>query len=243
VVAGASIPFHDDPTNALPDVRRNRIRWDVIPALRREGLDPSLLWENFHDQTDDMDVTRPPASHVMIDRRMFQGASRSAVKRALDVGLASLGLSPAPRTMTTAVARGFSLEGQDPAAPGRFQFYTKDVLLWAGSTTPLWMIPARSALYEKPVALPEDDGGAVRVSYAGRHKTVVLEPGETMQCFSPGLRARMKDGTHKKLKDLLQESHLPPPVRLNLPLIVGADGFVKIILFSFWEDLRDRHCH
>ena len=43
--------YFEDESNDSSDYLRNRIRQNVIPLLKEEGLNPNKIYENFHSKT------------------------------------------------------------------------------------------------------------------------------------------------------------------------------------------------
>ncbi len=230
-VSVARIPYVHDASNESDGMLRNRLRHSVLPVLYEEGLKPVRLWANLHD------VERPgkeyhPADFLSLDRRLFVGAGRMAVKAAFDLAFRALGLSPCAASLVDVVENAMERQGRE----FRIRYETSDVMIWSASKGPIWILPRRSSVFRQ-FSMTTTSLGA-EISYAGHTRHYELSPGDLVGVWQPGLRIHLSGGT-RKVKDLFQEAALPPPVRRNLPLLTRG-GQVMRICFSFWEDLHDR---
>ena len=195
------------------------------------------------------------------------------LKSFFDNCLRRLGLAPCSAAFLYEIRK--QLERQAYTAHFRLCYNCRQFYLWANHTGPLWLISHRAHLWRPPrlQALREllavsagknenvssdnnrNTNSLWQIEYNDQKRHICLKAGESIITFRPGLRVPLinkkqgarRQGT-KKLKKVLQEAGLPPPVRANLPLIWHApNNYVRRILFSFWQDAsscsrqNDRH--
>ncbi len=217
----AQIEWREDKTNASRQYLRNRIRQDITPKLREEGLNPARLWELAHDREIPGDgSTAKTAHHIRLDRSLLRSARMPDIKSLLDLSLKAMGLHPASREMCLAVFR---------ARSGRLRFRSREAQIWAAEDGPVHLFRNDSPLFRPAQVVSGGDEIAVR--YADREQTF-RGPDLRMATFRPGMRVRIRDG-EKKLKKVFQEQGVPLPVRAYLPLLVDPAGLVVRVCLSF----------
>ena len=235
VAAAHEIRYREDASNSDTNFRRNRLRAQLVPVLKREGLDVGAFWRRFHGESaaEAIALAGVPPTHVSLDRRLlFPGTGRQ-VKRALDVALGSLGLSPASESLAAALLAAFHTR-----ADFRFRWNSAHLLAWANRSGPLWLFAGDGLL--KPPQFSQEPGRAV-IRYGGRTTAYALSAGEAASAWKPGLKVSLPGGGRKELKKVFQELGLPVPLRRLLPLIINErEGLVSRVCLSFWENTPDR---
>ena len=242
------IPFLEDPTNASSEFLRNRLRRQVTPMLRAEGLDPLKLWRNFHE---DPRVALPRSSpitrsaeYLSMDRRLLPDlrTGLAELKQLLDGAFRRLELAPADRKLLEELAEQMA---RGPAF--RLSYVGRDFRIWSDQRGPVWIFRRDAAIFRPPlvrkIAASAAGDPAIDVTYNRRTRRYRLQPGQRVGTFRAGLRAQLGDGSHVPVRKLLREAGVPEPVREFLPLIVtGAPGEESpvVLCLSFWEVLRDR---
>lgn len=175
LAADHSIPYSEDLSNYSQKFLRNRIRSHITPLLRKEGLDPALLWKNFHpasssfltpSSTSCLDRRAMPyrdypyRDHsedcLSIDRRLWRD-SRNC-KQLLDLALRSLELPPASRRCVEECQR------QIERSPDfRLRFESSLFTLWSDQRGPVWIFRQDAALWQPfhyrllPESLPREE--------------------------------------------------------------------------------------
>lgn len=222
-----NVAYREDTTNKDPEFKRNRIRSQIVPLLKQEGVDPVRLWRNFHDALPAPSLE--PPEMLRIDRSMFTGSAR-VLKTALDAACMRLGLGPVPETVIGELLR------QAARRPFRIRFESSELRLWADERCEVFAFPSGS-IYLKPPLIENPAPGEWRI-LRGQCQSVVLLPEWTVRLPEAGMR--MPSGTgRKKLKKLFQELSVPSMVRRFLPVAVDDSGLVRTVFFSFWEG-KDR---
>jgi tRNA(Ile)-lysidine synthase len=243
LVGQYAISYTDDPTNAEDRFLRNRLRQGPVAGLLAEGLDPVKMWRNFHPEPRDFrPVLRPGRpDYLAIDRRLVPDLARglSEIKQLLDLALRRLELSPADRHLLEALRTRWL------AAPNfQFTYETADYRIWSDRRGPLWIFrrdaPALSA--PRATRLAAEPGTVQwQVRFNGQARRYAASAEEEIVALSPGLRARLADGSRVPVKKILREAGVPEPVRRHLPLLWNRRwNLVTCICLGFWENLRDR---
>jgi len=231
------IPFREDESNVSDSFLRNRIRKNVLPILKKEGLDPSHLWKNFHDGFDELwkpFEKKSELDRMLLDRNFFNASSPGIIKNVLDTALKRMSLSP--------VSLGVlhELSGQLIQKPFRLHLITGRYIIWSAETGWVWIFRKDSTLL-KPFRLTnEQDSNACVIHYGGLEKTYLISETDFVTNRKDGMRMDIKKGS-KKIKKILQESHIPLEIRDFIPLIVNKNtGRVGRICLSFIEGFKDR---
>ncbi len=244
IVKECQIPFCEDSSNQSTAFLRNRIRKRILPLLQQEGLQPVKLWHNFHPLVRKQDsptwkrqMRRP--DYLKLDRLLFASSQRQ--KRLWDICLEGLGAAPAQRAFLDEIAKQMT-QGPD----FRLHYNCSSFFLWSNRRGPIWLIAPHADLWQpyRIVSSSIAYGNKKRLEILYNHKKRIylLEKGQEIQSFAPGMKAQLKDKGRKKLAKIFQEVGLPPPIRRNLPLVVQGDElYVQRICLSFWDTMQDRY--
>jgi tRNA(Ile)-lysidine synthase len=223
-----NIAYREDSTNSDPSYKRNRIRAQIVPLLKEEGLDPVRLWRNFHEILPSRTAADVPAV-LRLDRQMFLGSAR-ALKTALDAACMRMRLAPPGESVVAELLR------QSSRRSFRIRFESNEMRLWADERSDVCLFRADSEFFKRPAV--EKAGAEWTIVHGSRRVTCRLQEGWKIILPEPGLRLPHESG-RKKLAKLFQEQSIPSFVRPFLPVAVDTEGLVRIVFFSFWQG-RDR---
>ena len=236
LAASEGVVFREDPSNSDVELRRNRLRAQIVPLLVREGLDPGAFWQRFHGETASDARARAGSgpTHVALDRKLLFPLTARQIKRALDLALGSLELSPASGSLVRDL-----LSACRAREDFRFQWHSSHLRVWAKRSGPLWLFSEREGLL-RPAHFAEGSG-SVSIRWGGKVAEYALGPGEAAGTWRPGLRVLLPSGGRKDLKKVFQELGVPVPIRSQVPLIWNEEfGLVTCVCLSFWETGADR---
>ena len=244
------IPFHEDPSNQSSEFIRNRLRRKIIPLLQQEGLDSVKIWQNFHQNWEvTFQLPRPNdlADYLCLDRRLF--GLGLPIKAFFDSCFKRLGLEPANRYFLSEIRTQLQRGPQF-----RLYYKCKQFHIWSNTKGPLWLFSTKSRVFQSfHVRFVCKEAGHTlwEVCYNHARHIVKLAAQERITSFKEGMRvplapankgeSKAKIFKTKKLKKIFQEAALPPPVRQNLPIVWNIElKLVTKVLFSFWEEKKDR---
>ena len=201
--------------------------------------------------------------YLALDRKLF--GPGLDLKAFFDNCLQRLGLAPCSAAFVHEIRKQIERQLSATHFHGRFRlcYHCRQFYLWANHTGPLWLINRRAHLWRPPrlqqLRGPSSRGAKIhsndnntdvdslwQIEYNEKKRQIYLATGESIITFRPGLCVPLINKKQtppsqytKKLKKVLQEAGLPPPVRANLPLVWHApSNYVRRILFSFWEGAR-----
>ncbi len=237
------IPFREDPSNQSDQFLRNRLRNNLIPQLKTEGLDPVKLWQNFHEQSQSpVPILQKinslkQAEYLSLERRFFSGSLY--LKPLFDVCFACLGLPPATRTFLSEISK--QVQNRENF---KISYQSKQIYLWSDERGPVWIFHKSKAAVFRRFCYQQLEAGTYQIQYNHIKRTIVVHENESLTHFQNGMKISLgqktKQGT-KKVKKIFQEAGIPPPIRENLPLLYNKQSQkVSQILFSFWENKSDR---
>ncbi|MGV8959327.1 MAG: tRNA lysidine(34) synthetase TilS [Stenotrophomonas sp.] len=221
----------EDPSNARDDYDRNFLRLQVMPLLAQRwphvarsfarsaalaGESAALLAEQ---DTHDLQHARSSDDSLSVAALNALPAPRRA--RVLRRWIAQLGFPPLPANGVRAIDQ--QLLGTRGDLQPRFAWQGVYVTCWRAQLHAIRPAPAWpqewQALWDGIAALPLPDGGHLYLRGAAAFATPVSVRGR-----KGGERLQLPGRTHShSLKQLLQESELPPWRRAQLPLLY-ADG-------------------
>ncbi|MCE9599750.1 MAG: tRNA lysidine(34) synthetase TilS [Spirochaetia bacterium] len=219
------LPFRNDSSNSSREHLRNRVRQDLLPALRREGLSSTRLWENFHD-AEAFIPAHAPVFHIELDRGLLHGSSLQQIKSILDVAMDRMHLPPASRSLVQ------SIQEKSRSPRFRLRLETGTLKIWSDQRGPVHFFKSDSPWF-KPMGL-YGEGPEITVSYAEQTLSIRLGAGESLVCFSAGLKYRTA-GQTRKIKKLFQELGVPSVIRPFVPIVVDSDNFAVRVCLSFFE--------
>jgi tRNA(Ile)-lysidine synthase len=231
----------EDPSNDDIALDRNFLRHRVLPLLRERwphadaafarsaalNADASGLLA-AHDEALLTSVRGESSSALSVPAlRMLPAAQRARVLRRW---VAALGLPPLPAKGVARIeadlldtGSGGPVDGRTP----RFAWRNVEIRRWRDALhaidTGRELPPAWSCLWDgrEPLALP--NGGSLVLagaeSFAAPLEAHARRGGERI--LLPG-----RDGHHRTLKHLLQDSGIPPWERAGMPLLSTADGIL-----------------
>lgn len=227
-----NVAYREDVTNRDPQFKRNRIRAQIVPMLKQEGMDPVRLWRNFHETLASPMLAAPQL--LRLDRAMFTGSAR-VLKTALDAACIRLGLGPQPETVIGELLR------QSARSPFRIRFESSELLLWSDERSDVFLFPSGSLPLLDP-SIENPAAGEWLIRRGEVQVTCRLERGWKVVLPEPGMRLPLGAG-RKKLKKHFQEQSVPSPVRRHIPVALDGEGLVRRIFFSFWdgEDRQFEH--
>jgi len=234
----------DDPSNADTRLARNQLRHEILPRLLQHwphAVDSILHSATLSRAAADalrtqwlvaFEVLRDPANGSL-DARGWLALAPALREPLLDHWLRARGL-PAP----TAAQRR-QIERQCGARAGQLP-----CIRWAGAELHvwkhrLWALPPEHVAdanwqvswYGEPLTLP--DGGELALTVAGARLAAPLH----VRLRRGGERIKPDGDAHtRELRDLFQQSHLPPWQRNACPLLYAGDDLVAVA--DRWIDAR-----
>jgi tRNA(Ile)-lysidine synthase len=231
------IPYREDESNISELFLRNRIRKNILPLLKQEGLNPSHLWKNFHDGFDELWKAFEKnyvLDRILLDRNFFNESSPVIIKNILDTALKRLSLPPVTLGILHEITEQLFLK------PFRLHLLTGKYILWSAESGPVWIFRKDSALLKKFHLIHKTDAKDFIIRYGGYEKTYSIPDHNFVTTRKDGMRMHIKGGS-KKIKKILQELHIPSEIRDCIPLIANRDtGRVERICLSFIEGYKDR---
>ncbi len=223
----------EDESNDSDLYLRNRIRKNIIPLLKKEGLDTQKLYENFHnlesliiDKNGNLVKTKIP-SYVRVDKNSLKNISLGNLKTILDAYANILQIHPFTKNILTTLQK----ELQSNTS---FLIENKEVLLWKAPSSDLFLLPTSSQVFKKPECITDETSQIL--TWNGIAKSISLEI--KVDSWQKGLKI-LKNGKHREVSELLREKQIPVPVREFIPVLF-KENEVCGILFSLWDDrIRD----
>ena len=224
VCRSEGIDYARDTSNASTAFKRNRIRQEIMPALKAEGLRVEQIAAHFLQARadageDPFSALDSAASSLCLDRRLLP--SRAVMERAFFV----LSLPPP--------SRAFFQEFQRQWVGGRLYMQNQQCIAWASRTSPLWLFRSDAKLLRQPEILKRD-ANTWQVEYNDQSRVYSLRPGESIGVLRPGIRF----ASGNRLKDVWHDWQFPRPLRRFLPLILSAEGFVTRACTEFVPEFR-----
>ncbi|MET3651584.1 tRNA lysidine(34) synthetase TilS [Dyella japonica] len=229
------LPCIDDPSNQDARLSRNFLRHEILPRLSQHW--PQAVESIVHSASLNRSATetlerqwRAAQAHLLdttngsLDAAGWLALSPALRHPLLDDWLHSRGLS-APTT-----AQREQIERQCSARDGQLpciRWAGAEVHVWKGR---LWALPPQPSIdphwnapwLGEPLALP--DGGSLRMEPQGR-----LAEALTIRLRRGGEQLRPAGDAHtRELRDLFQQSSMPPWRRLACPLLYAGDELIGV---------------
>ena len=249
------LPFIEDFSNQSEQFLRNRLRKTVSPILKKEGLMPTKLWLNFHSENNffmkkNNTFTRKPLAnshdrtlklsspdYLLLDRNFI--ITHLAQKAFWDYCFLVLSCPPANRAFLKELQN--QMKNKNSFS---LNYKCKNFYLWANTYGPISLFrhnaSALAPFRQKLLEEKNDKSKEILLRYNNRQKIITLYPNESLKTFYDGMRCTIKSGT-KKLSKVFQEAGIPLPVRRKIPIIFNEKTkLITCILFSFWDDRKDR---
>lgn len=243
-----SIQYREDESNTDLRFKRNRIRHEIAPLLKKEGLNSKTMWQNFHDYEAPTGRVSdgPSADYLKLDRALVFGLTGRKRKEILDHAMRVLGEPPLSRTLFGELERQILSRMNDGGC--NLHLESKRILLWSASVGPVWIFRSDCALFREAHIRKNENtqGGYVwEIGYNNRKKTYHLRIGESVIFFKNGLRVDIRRNNEnsgsRKLKEVFQEYRIPPMLRSRIPLVYDENKKrITAILFSFLGGRMDR---
>lgn len=228
------LPYIDDPSNADARLSRNFLRHEILPRLSHhwphaiESIVHSAGLSRFAADTL-ADQWRKAQASLLDPTGSLEAAGWLALPPALrhpllDDWLHARGL-PAPTT-----AQREQIERQCAARDGQLpciRWAGAELHVWKGR---LWALPPQHAIdpmweatwHGEPLALP--DGGSLLLDPHAR----LAEP-LTVRLRRGGERIKPAGDAHtRELRDLFQQSEMPPWRRAACPLLYAGDALIAV---------------
>ena len=226
----------DDPSNRDTRLARNQLRHEILPRLLQHW--PQAVDSILHSAA----LCRAAADALQTQWLAAFDALHDPASGSLDAG-GWLALAPALREPLLdhwLHARGLSaptsaqrrqIERQCGARAGQLpciRWAGTELHIWKGR---LWALPPERVVdadwhvpwHGEPLALP--DGGELRLAFAGARLTEPLQ----LRLRRGGERIKPDGDAHtRELRDLFQQSHLPPWQRNACPLLYDGDDLVAV---------------
>jgi tRNA(Ile)-lysidine synthase len=234
----------DDPSNRDTRLARNQLRHEILPRLAQrwpQAVDSILHSAALCRAAADALQTQWLAAFAglhdpangSLDARGWLALAQALREPLLDHWLHARGL-PAP---TSAQRR--QIERQCGARAGQLpciRWTGTELHIWKGR---LWALPPERIVdadwqvpwHGEPLALP--DGGELRLTFAGARLAEPLH----VRLRRGGERIKPDGDAHtRELRDLFQQSHLPPWQRNACPLLYAGDDLVAVA--DRWSSTR-----
>ena len=225
--------IYEDESNESEEYLRNRLRKNVIPLLKKEGLNPSKVFENFHGEEESLLLERNPnlkskkPGFIRIDYNVLDSMNTMQLKQVLDIYSSILQTHPVTKNILLEIKK-------ELASKTSFLIENKELYFWKSKSSDLYLIPKTSPFLLKAKIVSSKDETIVYWN----EKTKSILNNLRLDYFTNGLKILSK-GKHFEVSELLREKHIPIPVREYLPIIFRDNNPVAI-LFSLWDDrLRD----
>lgn len=223
----------EDKSNESNLYLRNRIRKNIIPLLKKEGLDTHKLYENFHNVEtlivgkNGILLKPKTPSYIRVDKNSLKNISLGNLKTILDAYTNILQIHPFTKKILTTLQK----ELQNNTS---FLIENKEVMLWKAPSSDLFLLPTSSEVFKKPKSVKDDTSQIL--TWNSTAKSISLEI--KVDSWQKGLKI-LKNGKHREVSELLREKQIPVPVREFIPVLF-KENEVCGILFSLWNDrIRD----
>lgn len=192
-------------------------------------MDSDKLYKNFHDSekegiriTDDLDSTRVIPSFIKIDFTNLKNLTLSEIKSILDTYAKLIQIYPFTRYLLTELKT--QLDGSKS-----FLIENKEVYIWKGTNTNLFLIPKNSPSLRSAKVIIKD---SIEITWNSRSKSFSNQ--FTVGFLTDGLKI-YKNNMSKTVSEIFREREIPVPIREKIPIL-----FLKekpcAILFSLWDD-------
>jgi len=223
----------EDESNDSDLYLRNRIRKNIIPLLKKEGLDTHKLYENFHnveslivDKNGNLVKTKIP-SYIRVDKNSLKNISLGNLKTILDAYANILKIHPFTKNILTTLQKELQTNTS-------FLIENKEVLLWKAPSSDLFLLPTSSQVLKKPKCVTTDTSQILTWNSTAKSISLQIK----VDSWQQGLKI-LKNGKHREVSELLREKQIPVPVREFIPVLF-KENEVCGILFSLWDDrIRD----
>lgn len=219
----------EDESNASESFLRNRIRKNILPLLKREGLQLDKLHENFHnseiflpEENADLQKTKIP-SFIRIDKNALVQISLGNLKILLDSYARILKIHPINKNILTSIKRELDKQSS-------FLIENKEIQFWKSVQSDLYLLPTSSILFQKAKCV----AGNTHQIITWNSRTNIIPLGFAVDSWQKGLKIQ-KNGIHKEVSELLREKQIPIPIRNFIPILFKQDQACAI-LFSLWDD-------
>lgn len=223
----------EDESNESEEFLRNRIRKNILPLLKKEGLNPGKVYENFHTNTESLFdenqklMSSKIPSFLKIDSLTLNKISLEDLKHILDSHARIIKTHPFNKSILIEIKKELEKETS-------FLIENNEVLTWKSKSSDLFLIPQNSIALKK--ARLENSNNSIKLSWNGH--TIEIAIGHELGYWTKGLEI-LKNGRHREISELLREKQIPLPVREFLPILF-KENKASVILFSLWDDrLKD----
>ena len=221
--------YFEDESNDSSDYLRNRIRQNVIPLLKEEGLNPNKIYENFHSREELFVDKKSPLkkekipSYLKIDSSSLENINLGILKNLLDLHAEILKLHPFSKKILLEVKKELDKNAS-------FQIQNKELILWKNPTSDLFIVPKNSPVLQKPKLLERDN--TLFLTWNNQEKKILSH--YEIGFWQEGLKI-LKNGLHKEVSELFRGLQIPMPIRPLLPILF-KNKEPAAILFSLWNN-------
>ena len=220
--------FFEDESNQSEDYLRNRIRLNVLPILKKEGLNSTKVYENFHNEEDlylenqSPENSKKTPSFLKINRISLETIPLGILKKMLDVYTSILKVHPLSKKIILEVKK--ELEKNT-----NFQVQNKEIILWKNPTSDLFLIPSNSPVLQKPKLEIKNKISLVHWNNQVKEIPSALSLG----LIESGLKI-LQNGKHKEISELFRFYQIPVPIRSCIPILFQGNK-AKSILFPLFD--------
>jgi len=235
----------DDPANADPRFARNVLRREILPRMAEHWphADASILHAaqlcrlafDYIDSAAQNALANLRRDADTLDVPGWLALPEALRAPVLDAWLHALGLPAPPDASRTELAKQATHASED----------STPVIAWPGTEVRIWdgrlhaMPPLAApptdwqALWNgAPLALPQDCG-ELRLESIGQKSThaanAFFDPPLTVRFRKGGERIKPAGDPHtRELRDLFQQAHVPPWLRVRCPLIYENDALIAV---------------
>ncbi|WP_167884188.1 tRNA lysidine(34) synthetase TilS [Leptospira idonii] len=235
-------PIFEDESNEDDRYKRNRIRKEILPVLKKENIDCHKLYWNFHSwDKDHFDFpnrfletsskqNRPnTVFSLSVSHQTWIQLTKQSQKQILDLLLKEMGFYPTDRSRFEEFLR--QTEGE------KAYLETNQYILYKMKLGDLQIYSQNSPLLRHPSSERENEKFLIHWNAKSK---VYEDPNHQLRLgtASEGEKIKIKTG-NKEISECLRERKIPFFLRQNVPILYNGNEPLQILFSLYSEEEKD----